>query len=203
MFACHPARLLAFASISLTSASPSTSRPTLSGPSVQLAALLMLRLLRRCLPRRARHSPLAPGRFRWPPLKPRAPLCTSLRTSSPTTSTYFCLHRALTNVLCRSTWSLAVRATSMLPIGAGLGSSASYCTALAGALLRLRALTLCTGTPSRTHVNAWAFRAEQIIHGNPSGVDNHAATWGGALSFRGGNVKVLKKCGKKRKEREW
>lgn len=27
-------------------------------------------------------------------------------------------------------------------------------------------------------INRWAFRGEQVIHGNPSGVDNAVATWG-------------------------
>lgn len=32
-------------------------------------------------------------------------------------------------------------------------------------------------------VNHWAFVAEKILHGNPSGVDNSVAVYGGALAY--------------------
>lgn len=32
-------------------------------------------------------------------------------------------------------------------------------------------------------VNRWAFVAEKILHGNPSGVDNSVAVYGGALAY--------------------
>lgn len=101
---------------------------------------------------------------------------------------------------------------STLPVGAGLGSSASFSTCVATALLLLhqRATLPPLPEPSRTpdvqsqdpghvhvshagrralprqiaeEVNHWAFVAEKILHGNPSGVDNSVAVYGGALAY--------------------
>ncbi len=101
---------------------------------------------------------------------------------------------------------------STLPVGAGLGSSASFSTCVATALLLLhqRISLPPLPEPSRTpdeqahdpghvhvshegrralprqvaeEVNHWAFVAEKILHGNPSGVDNSVAVFGGALAY--------------------
>jgi cystathionine beta-lyase/mevalonate kinase len=96
--------------------------------------------------------------------------------------------------------SLSLR--SALPIGAGLGSSASYSGCLASALLLTSgaiAMHATDGTlslPQASLVNAYAFLAEKVIHGNPSGVDNAVAVHGGAIAFerpspRTGRTKVL------------
>jgi len=95
-------------------------------------------------------------------------------------------------------------------VGAGLGSSASFsaCTATALLLLHQRISLPPLPEPSRTpdeddpghvhlshegrralplqvaeEVNHWAFVAEKILHGNPSGVDNSVAVYGGALTY--------------------
>ncbi|XP_059719289.1 mevalonate kinase isoform X6 [Haemorhous mexicanus] len=44
-----------------------------------------------------------------------------------------------------------------------------------------------------TLINSWAFRGEQVIHGNPSGVDNAVGTWGGALRYQAGKITPLKR----------
>lgn len=78
-----------------------------------------------------------------------------------------------------------VAATARFPIGAGLGSSAAFSVALAGAL------ALACDHDAQAHdsavlarVDAYAFAAEVILHGAPSGVDNTVATFGGALVFK-------------------
>jgi mevalonate kinase len=81
---------------------------------------------------------------------------------------------------------------STIPIGAGLGSSASIAVCLSAALLlQIRALAGPHGDQpaeeSRLQlerVNRWAFVAECCIHGNPSGVDNTVATGGKAVLFQ-------------------
>lgn len=81
---------------------------------------------------------------------------------------------------------------STIPIGAGLGSSASVSVCLAAALL-LQLRTLSGPHPDQPsdearlqveRINSWAFVAEMCIHGNPSGIDNTVATQGKAVLFR-------------------
>lgn len=81
---------------------------------------------------------------------------------------------------------------STIPIGAGLGSSASIAVCLSAALLlQLRALSgPHQDQPSDEarlqveRINRWAFVAEMCIHGNPSGVDNTVSTQGKAVVFQ-------------------
>uniref|UniRef100_A0AAV1UWP8 Mevalonate kinase n=1 Tax=Peronospora matthiolae TaxID=2874970 RepID=A0AAV1UWP8_9STRA len=72
-------------------------------------------------------------------------------------------------------------AAGNLPVGAGLGSSAAMAVALSGAFAEL------SGS-SRKHeldfINTYAFAAEVILHGSPSGVDNTVSCYGGTLVFQ-------------------
>jgi len=106
-----------------------------------------------------------------------------------------------------------------LPVGAGLGSSAAFSvacsTALVGLALRLageyeaaaalgETLAAAEGDalvaagaravrPGAAHleqINRWAFAAESVIHGAPSGLDNTVSTHGGALRYVKGGVVV-------------
>lgn len=81
---------------------------------------------------------------------------------------------------------------STIPIGAGLGSSASIAVCLSAAL-QIQSGTLTMPfkgmMPHETQlqlkrVNNWAFVGEMCIHGNPSGVDNTVATGGKAVFFK-------------------
>lgn len=81
---------------------------------------------------------------------------------------------------------------STIPLGAGLGSSASIAVCLAAALL-LQLRTLSGPHPDQPpeearlqveRINRWAFVGEMCIHGNPSGVDNAVATQGKAVVFQ-------------------
>ncbi|KAK4137470.1 mevalonate kinase like protein [Trichocladium antarcticum] len=81
---------------------------------------------------------------------------------------------------------------STIPIGAGLGSSATIAVCLSAALL-LQLRTLSGPHPDQPHeeariqlerINRWAFVYEMFIHGNPSGVDNTVSTQGKAVVFQ-------------------
>jgi mevalonate kinase len=81
---------------------------------------------------------------------------------------------------------------STIPIGQGLGSSASITVCISTALL-LQCRALSGPHPDQqsseaeeqlTRINRWAFVGELIIHGNPSGVDNTVATNGHAVLFQ-------------------
>ncbi|RYR05648.1 hypothetical protein Ahy_B06g085484 isoform B [Arachis hypogaea] len=86
-------------------------------------------------------------------------------------------------------------------MGSGLGSSASFCVALAAALLA------CTDFVSLDLkqqgwqsfqekqldlVNKWAFEGEKIIHGKPSGIDNSVSAYGNIISFKSGSMTHMK-----------
>ncbi|OJJ59923.1 hypothetical protein ASPSYDRAFT_149892 [Aspergillus sydowii CBS 593.65] len=84
---------------------------------------------------------------------------------------------------------------STIPIGAGLGSSASVCVCISAALL-VQMRTLAGPHPDQPpdeaevqieRVNRWAFVGEMCIHGNPSGVDNTVSAGGKAVIFRRGD----------------
>ncbi|XP_043695946.1 mevalonate kinase [Telopea speciosissima] len=91
--------------------------------------------------------------------------------------------------------------TSDLPLGSGLGSSASFCVALCGALLAQSDVTtldlspqgwLTFGESELELVNKWAFEGEKIIHGKPSGIDNTVSTFGNMIMFKLGKLTCIK-----------
>lgn len=84
--------------------------------------------------------------------------------------------------------SMSIR--SDLPMGAGLGSSASLCAAMGGAIYALAhhnsygAVPESFDTSCLSKINRWAFQGERLIHGNPSGVDNTCVVYGGIIIYR-------------------
>lgn len=76
-----------------------------------------------------------------------------------------------------------------------MGSSASYCTVLATAMLitsnvfEPEAVTRsewqshgdCSRDKCLKMISDWAYNAEQIIHGKPSGIDNTVSTFGESI----------------------
>ncbi|MCS6901700.1 MAG: mevalonate kinase [Myxococcales bacterium] len=76
---------------------------------------------------------------------------------------------------------VVLEATSALPIGAGVGSSAALGVACARALAETFALPT---SPELEQQRALAW--ERIFHGNPSGIDTAAAALGGCLFYTRG-----------------
>ncbi len=70
---------------------------------------------------------------------------------------------------------------SELPMGAGMGSSAALFVAIARAINNEFNLN-----ESDTEICNAAFCSEKIFHGNPSGIDNTVATFGGLIRFKKG-----------------
>ncbi|EPT01350.1 hypothetical protein FOMPIDRAFT_1145026, partial [Fomitopsis schrenkii] len=130
------------------------------------------------------------------------------RGAHPASLAFLYLYMTLAHGDTRPTFNFAARST--MPVSAGLGSSASYSACIATALLllhqRLRVPPLppptrAPGEHDPGHVNVthhgrralppdfaeeanqWAFVAEKVLHGNPSGVDNAVAVFGGALAY--------------------
>lgn len=91
--------------------------------------------------------------------------------------------------------------TSDLPLGAGLGSSASFCVSIASALLALSGAInmenkgsgwLTLGESELELINKWAYEGEKIIHGKPSGIDNTVSTFGSMIMFKSGTLTRIK-----------
>ncbi|MBN1169401.1 mevalonate kinase [Candidatus Micrarchaeota archaeon] len=66
-----------------------------------------------------------------------------------------------------------------LPTYGGLGSSAAFCVALVKAIAEDHDLGL-----NREQINRHAYEGEKAFHGDPSGIDNTVAAYGGIVEFR-------------------
>ncbi len=76
-----------------------------------------------------------------------------------------------------------VRLEGDLPTYGGLGSSAAFCVAMVRAFAEERGLHL-----TNEEVNRHAYEGERTFHGNPSGIDNLMATYGGIVEFKRGKT---------------
>lgn len=83
--------------------------------------------------------------------------------------------------------NMTLEVSPTVPRAMGLGGSSAIAVAIIRALSAHYELEL---TDER--VNELAFESEKIAHGNPSGVDNTLATYGGAMLFRKGSPPVVK-----------
>nr|KAJ3422881.1 hypothetical protein HK105_005829 [Polyrhizophydium stewartii] len=91
-------------------------------------------------------------------------------------------------LICRGRFGIEVQMESKLPVGAGLGSSASFSVCASATLLLHSGLvqlgdagagqTASFSNSQLEVINAWAFLSEKVIHGNPSGIDNSLCTYG-------------------------
>ncbi|KMZ56985.1 Galactokinase, Mevalonate kinase [Zostera marina] len=86
--------------------------------------------------------------------------------------------------------------SSDLPMGAGLGSSASFCVSLSAALIleteNLQSDWLKPEDVNLQLINKWAYEGEKIIHGKPSGIDNTVITFGNTIAFKLGELSHIK-----------
>lgn len=90
--------------------------------------------------------------------------------------------------LCPQLKGLKFHVKSTLPIGAGLGSSASISVALSLAMAHLSGHVKADkpelSLTEKKFVNIWSFLGEKCIQGTPSGIDNAVATYGNAVLFK-------------------
>ncbi|KAF2072286.1 hypothetical protein CYY_006393 [Polysphondylium violaceum] len=127
-------------------------------------------------------------------------------TSVKGIATFLFLFSAIT----QCTKGFNIKLSSDLPIGAGLGSSASFCVGLCGGLLEAMDIYACGKcdqckgahknsdgehnpcTVQSDLINLWSLQGEKLMHGTPSGIDNAVSTFGKALTFtRRAGYKIL------------
>jgi mevalonate kinase len=86
------------------------------------------------------------------------------------------------------TTGINLKVRSAIPIAVGLGSSAAVCVATTAAVGELFNAGL-----NLEKISELSFEGERVIHGNPSGVDNNIATYGGLMRYeRGKNFERIK-----------
>jgi len=77
--------------------------------------------------------------------------------------------------------NFSIQIASRVPLGMGLGSSASFAVAVTRAMAKFLRLEM-----DNDAVNRVALKCEEITHGTPSGVDNYLATFARPILFKAG-----------------
>jgi mevalonate kinase len=83
--------------------------------------------------------------------------------------------------------SFSFEVITKVPIGAGLGSSASFCVGVAAVLLVWH-IQKSQGIDDLQQINQLAFIGENLLHGKASGLDNAVVTYGGIITYRSGVI---------------
>ncbi|KAI9337499.1 mevalonate kinase-like protein [Obelidium mucronatum] len=88
----------------------------------------------------------------------------------------------------QGTLPISISASSEIPTGSGLGSSASFCVSLAASLLlyagKIKPFAEGFGnSDDLNQVNEWALCGETVLHGLVSGVDNTVVCYGMEIGF--------------------
>lgn len=109
----------------------------------------------------------------------------------------YCFLYLYMNLCSKETTGMTFNVRSTLPIGAGLGSSASTAVCLLSALSVLggHVHAASLDLKGKHHQNDqsnidsdfidnWSLMGEKCFHGNPSGIDNAVATRGGAVLYQ-------------------
>lgn len=85
---------------------------------------------------------------------------------------------------------------SQIPVGAGLGSSASMCAVVACGVIAVYHSLVNDGrrldiVAYRESINIAAYEGERVAHGSPSGVDNTTVVYGGTVQFKSGKFSMI------------
>ncbi len=83
---------------------------------------------------------------------------------------------------------IKIKLNGNLYAASGIGASAASCVAIGRALSEYFNLNL-----SDDEINDIAYEGEKGYHGNPSGVDNTASTFGGVIWFQKGEKNIIEK----------
>lgn len=123
-----------------------------------------------------------------------SPLLAELDSSLDYSAAYAFLYMFISLCPKSTPGGLTFTMRSTLPVGAGLGSSASMSVCLASAFSYLGGhikeaslvpeSKVAKDSDECIFIDRWAFMGEKCIHGNPSGIDNAVATHGGAVMFQ-------------------